>query len=468
MNQNSQKIKKESKSTEEKTTSRKKTDEVVTERKRRMLELLDNPEGFPIEGENSLCTLLSNNEKPLTKRTLQGYVKELNEKGYCIEKLKGVKNRWIRIKEKESFQAVAENGSGQETGSPDLSKNREKNDAEDAVYLFFLLTAFQGKNVTSAEFLRFLCGKTQGSKKYVRYQKILNRMKEKKLIKYDGTCISVCEEGRRLVVVNQADFVQETNPYAPIQKVIDSAEAVLEELQDYEDAENKPLTSAKEKYERAIVGEETGMQFGYVRRDTVNSEAENAKLIYDKLNGTDYKTKAIAVTYRTGSGKEQSNEICTGLLHFSKNKDTLYLLGRNIRNQKIVNIKVSEIQAATRLEVQNSEYDSDEMNQIYREMFDSTYEDGLHEVKVLVRKHAQVQDKFRQLAKIRTDANIEELESGEVIYTDKLRGLADFAAYLRQFGRSCVVQAPESLKKSVINSANRVLERYGAGEEEQA
>lgn len=497
MDKNSQKVKKESKSTEEKTTSRKKTDEVVTERKRRMLELLDNPEGFPIDGKNSLCTLLSNNEEPLNKRTLQGYVKELKEKGYCIEKRKGVKNCWIRIKEKESFQAVAENGSVQGTGSPDLSKNREKNDAQEALYLFFLSTYFYKEKVDMKTFSNFVYGNDLYPSQLNKHMAILKRMQEKGLIRLEHNKLSVCADGRKNILVEEV-FEQNSkgDKGAYVETYYDFTDAVLKELSRYDGGLDENLQSVKNKYEIAI-REQTDRRIRYLRREKINSEIANAQLIHEKLSDIPYKTKAIEVEYKSNNGVLHTVSVFTGLLHFSKNKDALFLLGRKKDSKKIYeNIKVSSIVNVKVLKDDNKEFGSEKIKQIYKEMFDATYEER-QRVVVLVKNQAQVKDKFQQLAKvreaefikldteeqlrqiideekfseIRLDPYFDQIKSNRdmpesqgkeefYIYRDWIRGMSDFSSYLMQFGRSCVALAPKGLRRNIETTMIDLLERY--------
>lgn len=499
MDKNSQKVKKENKSTEEKTTSRKKTDEAVTERKRRMLELLDNPEGFPIDGKNSLCTLLSNNEEPLNKRTLQGYVRELKEKGYCIEKRKGVKNCWIRIKEKESFQAVAENGSVQGTGSPDLSKNREKNDAQEALYLFFLSTYFYKEKVDMKTFSNFVYGNGLYPSQLKKHMAILKRMQEKGLIRLEDNKLSVCADGRKNILVEfvfESESNSEGDKGAYVKTYFDFTDAVLNELSRYDGGLDENLQSVKNKYEIAMRDQED-RQIRYLRREKINSEIANAQLIREKLSGIPYKTKAIEVEYKSNNGVLHTVCVFTGLLHFSKNKDALFLLGRKKDSKKIYeNIKVSSIVNVKVLKDDNKEFGSEKINQIYKEMFDATYEER-QRVVVLVKNQAQVKDKFQQLAKVReaefikldTEEQLRQIideeklseikmeqyfdqiksnrdmpESQEkeklYIYRDWIRGMSDFSSYLMQFGRSCVALAPKGLRRNIETTMIDLLERY--------
>ena len=47
-----------------------------------------------------------------------------------------------------------------------------------------------------------------------------------------------------------------------------------------------------------------------------------------------------------------------------------------------------------------------------------------------------------------------------MIYEDTIRGLQDFAGYLRRFGRSVIVDEPADLKEKMIFSAQRTISRY--------
>ena len=46
------------------------------------------------------------------------------------------------------------------------------------------------------------------------------------------------------------------------------------------------------------------------------------------------------------------------------------------------------------------------------------------------------------------------------VYEDDLRGMSDFAKYLRRFGRSVKVLEPESLRKMMLDDVERLEEVY--------
>ena len=51
-------------------------------------------------------------------------------------------------------------------------------------------------------------------------------------------------------------------------------------------------------------------------------------------------------------------------------------------------------------------------------------------------------------------------ENAGYIYEDDIRGLNDFARFLRKFGSSVYVREPEELRKTMVFSLNRTLEKY--------
>ena len=57
-------------------------------------------------------------------------------------------------------------------------------------------------------------------------------------------------------------------------------------------------------------------------------------------------------------------------------------------------------------------------------------------------------------------AKIYQKDSETIIYEDNIRGMSDFAKYLRRFGRSVKVLEPESLRKMMLDDVARLEEMY--------
>lgn len=185
-----------------------------------------------------------------------------------------------------------------------------------------------------------------------------------------------------------------------------------------------------------------------------------------KISNTDFTKKLIQIQYTTRSGQTRDILFQTGLLIYSVEKGKLYLLGREYTTDPVPTagydsiIDVSTISLVKTSEHDNDSYQSPAYQDIFSEMFSISLEEP---VDVVVRFDlvANVQKKIESLTRQRTKASMTILPDGtQAEYTDTIRGIDDFANYLRQFGRSAHVLAPDCLKQKMEFSVNRTLKRY--------
>ena len=95
---------------------------------------------------------------------------------------------------------------------------------------------------------------------------------------------------------------------------------------------------------------------------------------------------------------------------------------------------------------------------MYDEMFSVSTEEPVH-VRVCFDNTFSIKEKLMRLLRRRRFATLTE-QDGALYYEDTLRGIADFAHFLRQYGKSARVEAPEELKTMMVDSARLLLERY--------
>ena len=481
---------------------RNKTVDATVTRKRKLIALTRREGGFPLvsndKDRDTLCKLVSDNGEPLTKKTIQNYIKQLEKVGYEFECRKetfpqedrGV-DKWL------CYYICTKVPSEENVELPEEVKKKKKEEAQEALYLFFLSTYFYKEKVDMKTFSNFVYGNDLNPSQLDTHMAILKRMQEKGLIRLEHNKISVCADGRKNIlveVVRESDSEGDKGAY--VETYVDFTCAVLDELSCYDGGLDENLQSVKNKYEIAMRDQED-RQIRYLRREKINSEIANAQLIREKLSGIPYQTKAIEVEYKSNNGVLHTVSVFTGLLHFSKNKDALFLLGRKKDSKKIYeNIKVSSIVNVKVLKDDNKEFGSEKIKQIYKEMFDATYEER-QRVVVLVKNQAQVKDKFQQLAQVReaefikldteeqlrqiideeklseirldpyfdqikSNRDMPELQEKEelYIYRDWIRGMSDFSSYLTQFGRSCIALAPKGLRTSIKAAMESLIDRY--------
>ena len=194
-----------------------------------------------------------------------------------------------------------------------------------------------------------------------------------------------------------------------------------------------------------------------------------------------------------------------GFVAYSSDKDAVYLVGttKPIRMDYYDVLKVDEIEWETMEKAYDKNFEKLRQDRkrtlqnrcyfrkLQAEMFD-VVEDKLQSVKVCVKYSVEADYEFRQLLKARNeqwsdfekemgaiqvsygsprivylnaerkiiDATTHKNAIEFIEYSDSIRGIANFANYLRRFGASVEVVENDLLKKIMKNGANRALEHY--------
>lgn len=202
------------------------------------------------------------------------------------------------------------------------------------------------------------------------------------------------------------------------------------------------------------------------------------KNIADKFtlfNKVNYKHRLLDITYIPKKEPKQNLRFATGLLVYSVEKDTFYAIGRRIGNdtqsseQTYIILRVDSIQSVHETTQENQEYRSEYYLNMFDNMFSISVEPPV-DVGVEFEAFGNIPQKIRQLAKHRKNGKCEEITRSDtstvLLYTDKISGLDDFAAYLRTFGKSARVLFPQELKERMCASAKLSLKNYQEADNE--
>ena len=234
-------------------------------------------------------------------------------------------------------------------------------------------------------------------------------------------------------------------------------------------------------YEGGMLGEE-GKSYGIglhrIRSDETQSEV-------DLINRYAYDRKKLRLTYEGRHGdRSEITGFSTGLVIYASDKDRLYLIGQSdsmkaLESEEEVPIKeysylildVSRILEISEMEERNSDFQSDEYMEMFRQMLVVDVNPP-EEVRVEIEAgNRNLIRKFERHIKTRNEGLAEEKEVAALtrteegyLYTDTVRGLEELARFLRQYGRSVTVLGPEELRKKMLFTAERALERYGVKE----
>lgn len=179
---------------------------------------------------------------------------------------------------------------------------------------------------------------------------------------------------------------------------------------------------------------------------------------FEKLCEHPYDTKVLNIRFQTRKGDRLSINLAIGLIVYSVEKNRLYLLGESSSGRTI--IPIDSIIEYRVTEEKNPVFLSRQYQDIFREMFSLSVDDAVA-VRVRFDNYPFVRDKINQLHKQRPNSRMEASEdTSTFIYTDQIRGVQDFSSYLRQFGKSAVVEEPDSLREQMLHSAEEVIAKY--------
>lgn len=178
------------------------------------------------------------------------------------------------------------------------------------------------------------------------------------------------------------------------------------------------------------------------------------------LNQYNYRTNILEIEYTTRQENSASILFCVGMIVYSLEKDTCYIIGKSKYNETVENT-IIDLKSVTKIketEKQYSYYNQPYWESLYYSMFSISTEEAF-DVEVEFDNIFNIERKIHQLASLRKNASIQIL-SEKIIYKDKISGLSDFASYLRRFGRAVKVLNPQNLKDAMMFSVERSLQRY--------
>ena len=173
------------------------------------------------------------------------------------------------------------------------------------------------------------------------------------------------------------------------------------------------------------------------------------------------------IQFESGPANAKRNyEFAVGLLFYSVETSCFYALGENITTGFTESRRLDRITKVITTDKPNTIYHAKKYFQIYDEMFSSSYEETPCTVKVLIQDAFNVKKRFMDLCQTRKNATIRPIENPPEgciythVYEDTIRGIPDFARYLRSFGMSVLALEPMELREKMIFTYNRIIEKY--------
>lgn len=202
----------------------------------------------------------------------------------------------------------------------------------------------------------------------------------------------------------------------------------------------------------------------YTKNDNYLAHGKSNLLSKEQLNqlnlvlSTSYQTNCLNIYYRTNQNYEINKIVAIGLIVYSIEKNQIYILGKNDAQNIIISI--SSIIECVEVAENNLHFNSLEFRNIFDEMFSVSVEESVP-VRVRFANLPFIREKIQNLHRKRPLSKMFfSSDETEIIYTDTIRGLTDFAITLRQFGRGVIVDEPASLRQQMIASAEKIIELY--------
>lgn len=434
--------------------------EEIKMREEQFLKILDeNPDGID---KNEICRQLG---KKI--RTIEGVRNNLIQKGYKIETIRKT-DLWRRNKAEETKVLKLEDSSYRQANA--------------AMYLYFIKTSDElyTEETIFQKMRKFdkSLDETEDEEKKDKDEnkrKQINNDNKREMYhsqssKHKKIIDLLLKEGQIVLVKHDNDEYIEIPPNASVCMPVMSssydepfqneAYMLLDYLKDYSGKLDDNLLSVKSKLELLLDGEIRENLKNYEVRGKKVDTAKIAEEIYRTFEKIDYKKKAVCIKYGNKKEKIINYKFKIGMIYYSKVQDTIYIIGEKINNGKIFNLRLDGIESVEELEDKNDIYMSDKYKTIFEEMFGASYEYDEQAVEVKFYKHGSIEDKIRQLSITRIHSTIIDEDDKQFTYTDKIIGISEFAAYLRQFGNSCEVIKPQVLRDEMAKSPERVLRRY--------
>ena len=186
---------------------------------------------------------------------------------------------------------------------------------------------------------------------------------------------------------------------------------------------------------------------------------------FDEFIRHPYKTNRLWINSNY-NGNERHDLISVGLLFYSVETSAFYALCQNHTQNKIESTRLDFIDTIADTEEPNILFHSKDFYRMYEEMFAAGFDAKLYHVKILLQDYGNIKIRFQNLLSKRKKSSLRPIENPpeectyKYIYEDDLRGLDDFARFLRSFGSSVLAVEPPELKEKMIYTYARTLAKY--------
>lgn len=288
--------------------------------------------------------------------------------------------------------------------------------------------------------------------------------------------ISVTTLRKDLNALRQADLIRireakqvtyELTDKAPLIIPI-SEDSLYDFCQKYEDAassmsELEPVKQAYSKIQNLICLD--GSDYSQRKFGKINQISKNQIDSFNRFIAHPYKTNQLKIT------SELKNETTTclysvALLYYVVETGAFYALGRNQTEKSIHPIRIDYLKAIEDTSKKNTVFHHPDYYQIYNEMFAAGFDSKVSHVKVLIQDFSNVLSRFQNLHGVRKSSKLYYLDNPpedciySYVYEDDIRGIYDFARFLRSFGSSVLALEPIELRDAMIYTYTHSRDAY--------
>lgn len=188
---------------------------------------------------------------------------------------------------------------------------------------------------------------------------------------------------------------------------------------------------------------------------------ENIHCELQKLREYDYTHKLLHITYLSNIGEQIAIPFAIGMIIYVLEKDAIFLMGKDYSSSppKNIVIRLNQILQIGELSETHNYFNCNEFQDMRKTMFSISVDKPV-DVVVEFQNIFSIKKKLLQLCAQRPTAKKLQYIGDKIIYRDTIRGLHDFAHYLRSFGRACQVIEPLELQDILALSIKRSLDRY--------
>lgn len=227
---------------------------------------------------------------------------------------------------------------------------------------------------------------------------------------------------------------------------------------------DSPLAGVPHRLRQALLGTEAGAA------PTPRILVKGVRPVYDpgqpegllrRLEKAASLHRRVRIWYRSAAGETGERKVDPyGLLYYWV-QAAWYLVGYCHKAGEVRTFRVDRLRRLQELDERFAYPQDFSLEEYFRQAWGVDRGEP-HRVVIRFWDHFNVLQRVRKETAHRRDAALTPEPGGTVLYTDTVAGLNEIRVWLRSFGESAEVLEPAELRASMLESALRILERYGS------